>query len=236
MTRGAIVVSGLHCSLFRKPIKNIHVYVRPPDGRVEASIPLELDIGVIRAFVLSRADAIKARQKAIREHIRQTPRRYVDGESFYVWGVRYTLVTREARNCSVKLDASRLLLARPPGADPGRCARRLDAFYRRQLRDRIGTLLPVWCKRMGLNEKPAVFCQMMKTRWGSCSPSRNNIRLNIALAKKPPACLEFILVHELCHFFVRHHNKDFFALLDRYLPDWATIRRELNDFILDPYQ
>ena len=234
MSEPFVRVGSLRCSWRRKPIRNFHVYVRPPDGRVDASLPLDLPLDVLRLFLLANKDKIEAKRREIRERLRQTPRRFVSGESHYLWGVRYTLSVKDAPQWRFRTSGRRLFLERPASATPEQCAARFDTLCRVQLRDRVEERLPVLCRRMGVDPAPRWLCQKMSTRWGSCSPERRLVRINSVLARKPPECLDFVLVHELCHLFERHHTPRFYALLDRFMPDWSPIRKRLNDFILDP--
>ncbi|MFG6457415.1 M48 family metallopeptidase [Roseateles sp. BYS96W] len=114
-----------------------------------------------------------------------------------------------------------------PDADQARCEEVLDAWYRQQVRDAVPALLDKWQPLLGVKAS-RVFVQRMKTKWGSCTPEPGYIRLNTDLAKKPPECLEYIVVHELVHLLEPTHNQRFIDLMDSYLPHWQQLRKQLN--------
>ena len=84
-----------------------------------------------------------------------------------------------------------------------------------------------------LNVNVASFhIRSMKTRWGSCTPKTRKVRLNLELAKRPPECLEYIVVHELVHLIESSHNSRFKALMDQFYPDWRLCRKELHSLVI----
>lgn len=214
-----ISLGGIAVDVIQKDIKNIHLSVYPPTGRVRISAPLRMDIDTIRVFAITKLGWIKRQQQKMREQARETPREYLDRESHYVWGKRYLLKIEERDAApEVELKHSRMILRIRPGATQAKKQEVLEAWYREQLRAALPELLAKWTRRLGVN--PAqIFVQKMRTRWGSCSRS-GNIRLNTDLAKKPPECLEYILVHELAHLLEPTHNPRFIALMDQFMPKW----------------
>ncbi len=211
-----------------KKIKNVHLSVYPPDGRVKISAPSHMKLDTIRVFAVSRLAWIKRQQRKLREQERETPREFIDRESHYVWGTRYLLtVVEEDAPPRVELRHRVMRLHVRPGT--GEEAR--NAVVSRWLRDQIRAALPEliarWEPRLGVRVNK-VFIQHMKTRWGSCNPKAGHIRLNTDLAKKPPECLEYILVHEMAHLIEPTHNDRFVALMERFMPKWKYHRDQLN--------
>lgn len=215
-----------------KDIKNIHLSVHPPAGKVRIAAPLRMDLDTIRVFAITKLAWIKSQQKKLREQERETPREYLDRESHYVWGKRYLLklVEKDAAP-SVELKHSKMVLQLRPAASHEKKQEVLDAWYREQLKAAVPSLVAKWEKALGV-KACKVFVQKMKTKWGSCNPAAGNIRLNTDLAKKPPACLEYIVAHELAHLLERHHNERFIALMDAHMPQWRLYREVLNSLPL----
>ncbi len=211
-----------------KDIKNIHLSVHPPTGRVRISAPLRMDMDIIRVFAISKLDWIKKQQKKLQEQERETPREYLDRESHYVWGTRYLLEVVESPAApSVELKHSLIVLRVRPGADENKKQAALEEWYRKQIRAVAPGLIARWEPIIGVKVE-RTFVRRMKTRWGSCNPRTGSIRLNTELAKKPRECLEYIVVHEMAHLLEPTHNARFVALMDRFLPHWKHLREDLN--------
>jgi predicted metal-dependent hydrolase len=215
-----------------KDIKNIHLSVYPPAGRVRISAPLRMDLETIRIFAISKLGWIKAQQKKLQDQERETPREYLDRESHYLWGKRYLLQVIEIEGApSIELKHNRMVLQVRPGSDEKKKQSILDEWYRQQLKEAAPQVIAKWEPLMGVKVE-RFFVQRMKTRWGSCNHLAGRIRLNTDLARKPRECLEYIIVHEMAHLIESTHNARFVALMDRYLPDWRLLRDELNRFPL----
>jgi hypothetical protein len=211
-----------------KDIKNVHLSVYPPVGRVRIAAPQRMSLDTIRVFALSKLDWIKQQQKKLREQERETPREYVERESHFVWGKRYLLtVTESDEPPAVELKHSRMFLRVRPGTTEEKRQAIVEAWYRDQLKLRVPPLLERWQPRLGVQVQ-RWFVQRMKTKWGSCNHRSHTIRLNTELAKKPPECLEYIVVHELVHLLEPTHNARFIALMDRFMPRWQIHRQVLN--------
>lgn len=215
-----------------KDIKNIHLSVHPPAGKVRIAAPLRMDLDTIRVFAITKLAWIKNQQQKLREQERETPREYLDRESHFVWGKRYLLklVERDAAP-SVELKHNKMILQLRPAASHEKKQEVLDAWYREQLKRTVPPLVTKWEKALGVKAEN-VFVQKMKTKWGSCNPGAGNVRLNTDLAKKPLQCLEYILVHELTHLVERHHNDRFTALMNAHMPQWRHYRELLNSLPL----
>jgi len=211
-----------------KDIKNVHLSVYPPDGAVRISAPKRMSLDTIRLFAISRLTWIRQQQKKLREQERETPRDYVERESHYVWGKRYLLELREVdAPPSVELRHKRLVLRVRPGMSPMAREAVLEVWYRQQLKTAVAPLLARWEPLLGVSTR-RFFVQRMKTKWGSCNQRERTIRLNTELAKKPPECLEYLVVHELAHIVEPTHNARFLALMDRFMPQWRFRRDLLN--------
>jgi len=211
-----------------KDIKNVHLRVYPPAGRVRISAPKRMSLAAIRIFAISRLDWIRRQRARIREQQRKTPRRYVDGKSHYVWGKRYLLMVSERNEPpSIELKRGRMLLRVRPGADEHKRHALVEHWYRGQIREATVPLLTKWQPLMGV-KIDRLYVRRMKTRWGSCNYNAHTIRLNTELARRSPECLEYVVVHELAHLLEPTHNANFVALMDRFLPNWNVQREVLN--------
>jgi predicted metal-dependent hydrolase len=223
-----IELGDLHVEVVRKAIRNLHLSVHPPLGKVRIVAPPQMKADTIRVFVISRLGWIKSQQRKMREQERETPRRYVERESHTLWGRRLLLRRIEVDAApSVTAKRSTLVLQVRPATTPERCQQILEAWYRDQLRQALPALLAKWQPVMGVRVN-RVFVQRMKTRWGSCNPGSGAIRLNTELARKPAECLEYIVVHEMAHLLEPTHNERFAALMSMWLPHWQHLRQALN--------
>ena len=223
-----IKLGDIVVDVVRKDIKHLHLRVFPPAGSVRISAPKRMSLATIRAFAISKLDWIKRHQAKIRKQVRQTPRRYVDGESHYVWGKRYLLAVSERDQApSIDLKDSRMFLRVRPGADEHKRRALVEHWYREQIRKAVVPLLDKWQPLMGVKIE-RLYVRRMKTKWGSCNYRAQTIRLNTELAKSPAEYLEYVVVHELVHLLEPSHNADFLALMDQFLPNWKVHREELN--------
>ena len=212
----------------KKDIKNIHLSVYPPTGRVRISAPLRMDLDTIRVFAITKLGWIKSQQQKLRGQERETPREYLERESHYVWGKRYLLRIEEQDAApEVVLKHSRMILRIRPATTQAKKQEILEAWYREQLKADLLPLLAKWEALMGV-KVGRCFVQKMRTKWGSCNHNSGNIRLNTDLARKPPECLEYIIVHELAHLLEPTHNQRFIALMDQFMPKWRFYKDQLN--------
>jgi hypothetical protein len=222
-------VGGIAVEVVRKKIKHLHVGVYPPHGRVRVAAPVRLDEEAVRLALVSRLGWIRRKRRAFEEQDRQSQREMISSESHYFQGRRYLLdVIEEERPPSVRLAGhTRMELRVRPGSDRQARELVLQRWYRRRLREQIPSLLAKWEPRVG-ETIAEVRIKRMKTLWGSCNAPSRRIWLNLELAKKPPSCLEFILVHEMVHFLERHHNERFRERMDVLMPSWGHYRDVLN--------
>lgn len=221
-------VGGVRIAVLREDIRNLHLGVYPPDGTVRIAAPAWMDSEAIRLFAIGKLGWIRRQQKKLREQPRETRRQYVERESHYVWGRRYLMqvVERDAAP-TVELRHRQLELGVRPGTTRAQREAIVNAWYRAQIHAALPALLDRWQPQV--HRKPnAIYVQRMKTRWGGCNVASRNVRLNSELAKKPPECLEYVLLHELVHLREPTHNARFIALMDRLMPRWRDRRAVLN--------
>lgn len=223
-----INVGGISVDVVFKNIKNVHLSVYPPTGRVRIAAPAWMSLDTIRLYAIAKLDWIKKQQKKLQGQERETPREYLDRESHYVWGRRYLLKIKENEQIpTVELKHNQMILTVRAGAGREKKEDVVAAWYREQLRMATSPLITKWETLMGVKAN-RIFVQRMKTKWGSCNPGRRSIRLNSELAKKSPECLEYVIVHELAHLLEPSHNKVFVSLMDKFMPQWRQFRDELN--------
>ena len=222
-------VAGTPVEVVRKDIKHLHVGVYPPSGRVRVAAPLRLDDDAVRLAVVSRLGWIRRQQAAFEGQERQSLREFVTGESHYFEGRRYRLdvIERGGPPGALLRGNAALVLRVRPGADRDAREAVLQRWYRGRLRERLPAVMAKWEAKIGVRAAEARI-KRMKTRWGTCNPEARRIWLNLELAKKPPACLEYIAAHELVHLIERSHNDRFRQLMDRHMPRWRMHRDELN--------
>lgn len=211
-----------------KDIKNVHLSVYPPDGKVRIAAPARTSLDTLRVFAVSKLPWIRQQQKTLRDQARETPREFLDRESHYLWGTRYLLkIIEEEAPPTVAIKARTMVLRVRSGASEEKREAIIAAWYRQQVKSAATELVAKWEPILGVKAK-RIFVQRMKTRWGGCNTQSRAIRLNTELAKKPKECLEYIVVHELVHLMERSHTERFRALMDRHLPQWRQLRELLN--------
>ena len=223
-----LTVSGLGIDVIYKDIKNLHISVYPPVGRVRVAAPYRLDEDAIRLAVVQRLPWIKKQREKLQNADRQTERRMVSGETHYVWGERLRLDASRRGRSKVSVAGKTLWLTTPQDYDANQRRAVLDHWYRRELKAAVPPLLARWQPIVG-EEASSFVVRHMKTKWGTCQTKSRSIWLNPELAKKNPRCLEYIVVHELTHLIERTHDERFIDLMDLHLPDWRARRDELND-------
>jgi Predicted metal-dependent hydrolase len=224
-----ITVGGVRVQVLRKGIKNLHLGVYPPHGRVRVAAPLRVDDNAVRLAVIGKLGWIKRQQAKFEAQPRQSAREMVSGESHYFLGRRYRLrVVKHngAGRLEVRNKSTLELLVRPE-TDAAQRERILQQWYRQQLKELIPPLIEKWQAVLGV----AVAewgVKRMKTKWGTCNIEARRIWLNLELAKKPVQCLEYIVVHELAHLIARHHDDRFVVLMNQHIPQWRAQRAALN--------
>ena len=211
-------LNGVSVEVRHKAIKHVHLSVYPPDGAVRVSAPNGMELGNIRLFVISKLGWIRQQQRKFRQQTREAPREYLGWESHYFRGKRYLLeiVEREARP-EVTLFHNKMVLQVRPGTGQAKKQQILTEWYREQLKQQLVLLIAHWEKELGVSVANCTV-RRMKTRWGSCSPASRSILVNLELIKKPPECLEYIVVHELAHLIEQNHTPCF----------WNIVRAQLT--------
>lgn len=221
-------VSDQTVEVIYKNIKNLHLSVHPPVGRVRVAAPLRLTDEAVRRAVISRLGWIKRQQRRIADQERQSQREMVTGESHYFLGRRYRLkVVEGTKNRVDQRRPGVIELTVRPDADRDSREHTLREWYRDQLRGMLPDLIEKWEPAIGVSVAN-VGIKRMRTRWGTCNPTARRVWLNLELAKKKSECLEYVLVHEMVHLHERRHDEAFIALMDQHLPSWRSRRDLLN--------
>ena len=222
-----LIVSGIPVEVCRKNVKNMLLYVKPPDGRVLVTAPLDITFDKIELFVHSKTGWIKKNILKFKNIQVQSRRKYVSGETLYVWGEQYYLQIKSGKRNSIVLTGEKAVYTVRAGNTIEKREKFVRDWYKKLLKEKIETVLPQWEKKTGL--KTISWQTMyMKTRWGSCKPKQRKICLNTRLAKYAPLYLEYIILHELVHFIEKGHNQRFKSHLTKYMPDWRNVKKNLN--------
>ncbi len=228
-----IEVSGIPIEIIKKNIKNIHLSVLPPDGKVRVSAPTTVSDESLEMFVRTKIGWIRKQQEKFENQPRQSERQYVSGETLYLWGKQYFLqVEYSYKGNSLMLDGDKAILTVRKESTVKQRENFVNEWYRERLKSEIERLLPKWETITGL-KCSSWQTKYMTTRWGTCNTQTRKIWLNLQLAKKPVECLEYVILHELAHTKVKNHGADFIAIMDKYMPYWRETKKKLNDFTLD---
>jgi len=228
-----IDIQNIKIDVVKKDIKNLHLYVLPPDGKVRLSAPLSVKDENIEIFVRSKISWIKQQQEKFAVQLRQSERQFVSGETLYVWGKPYYLQVKYSnKGNDFLIDGDKIILTVRKESTAKQRENYVNEVLREKLKAEIERRLPEWEKKIGL------FCarwetKYMNTHWGSFSEKTQTITFNLQLVKKQFECLDYIIVHELGHIQYRKHNKDFIKYMDIYFPYWRETKKLLNDSILD---
>lgn len=223
-----INVGDITVNVIHKDIKNVHLSVHPPQGRVTISAPLRMDLETIRLFCISKLGWIRKQQAKLKNQKRETAREYITRESHYYLGQRYLLKVVEQNTApKVVLKHNTIELYIRKGTSIARRKDILQGWYRQQLRALIPQYIAKLEKKMNI-KVAEIGIRKMKTKWGTCNPKANRIWLNTELAKKPIESIEYILIHEMVHLLERKHNEIFIAYMDKFSPKWKHLREELN--------
>jgi predicted metal-dependent hydrolase len=227
-----IQLGEVSIAVTRKDIKNVHLSVHPPHGRVTLSTPKTTRLEVARAYAISRLGWIREQQKKLAGQARETPRQFVNRESHYLWGRRHlmTVVRRDIKP-SVVLDHKRITLTVRPGSDAAKRAEVIHEWHKVLLHKAVPTLIKKWEGKLKV-EVHGYFLQRMKTKWGSCNHRAGHIRLNTELVRKPKDLLEYVIAHEMVHLIEPTHSDRFIAILEKHYPTWREARAELNELPL----
>jgi predicted metal-dependent hydrolase len=223
-----VQLGNITVDVVQKDIKNIHLSVYPPTGRVRISAPFRMDLDTIRVFAISKLSWIKKQQTKLRNQEREAPREFLNWESHYFNGKRYLLKVIEHDVASrVELKHSKIELYVRPGTSKEKMQSLLNEWYRMKLKETVPLLIEKWEKKMHVKVNEFGI-KKMKTKWGTCNREAKRIWLNLELVKKPAECLEYIVVHEMVHLKERNHNDRFISLINELMPKWHFYKEELN--------
>jgi predicted metal-dependent hydrolase len=228
-------VSGIEIEVVKKDIKNMHLNVMPPSGKVRISAPYGTSDDAINLFAVKKISWIKKQVEKFKNQERQTEREYVTGESHYLWGRRYKLEVRYSnKGNNIEIKGNNMILTVREKSTRQQRENYVNEWYRAELKDKLPHLVKKWENIIGVKAY-AVGVKNMLTRWGTCNSETKRILVNLQLAKKPVKCLEYILIHELVHLREKTHTNRFVEHMDSYMPDWRVVKDELNSFIMDRY-
>lgn len=225
-------ISGIPIEVCKKDIKNMHLYVKPPNGNVMVSAPLSMSDEAIERFARTKASWIKKQVAKFDNQPRQSKREYISGETLYVWGKQYYLRIAYGNKNSLVLAGEKAVLTVRKDSTSEQRENFTREWYRGLLKTEITRLLPKWEKATGL-KATGWQTKYMTTRWGTCNTKTGKIWLNLQLAKKTPECLEYVILHELVHLVEKSHNERFVLLMDKYMPMWREVKASLNGQTLD---
>lgn len=227
-----IQLGEISIAVTRKDIKNVHLTVHPPDGRVTLAAPYNTRLEVARAYAISKLVWIRDQQRKLGCQARETPRQFVERESHHVWGRRYLMtVDYQDVKPTVVLSNKRITLIVRPGSSTEKRAEVMHEWHKLLLHEVVPPLVQKWERKLKVNVS-GYFLQRMKTKWGSCNHSAGNIRLNTELVKKPKDLIEYVIVHEMAHLIEPTHSERFIAILEEHYPSWREARAELNELPL----
>ncbi len=222
-----ILLEGMEILLIRKRIKNMYLRVLPPEGEVQLTAPLRTSEAELSRFVAKHREWALHRQTELRSRKQELAQKYISGEIHFLWGKPYELRVRFGEGHGVFLKGPRMILTRAEMGTSMEREQQLNEWYRSQLKAAIEQRLPI-CEEITGKQASEWGVKNMKTRWGTCNTLKHRIWLNLQLAKKPPECLDYVILHELTHLYERHHNARFRAYMDEFCPGWRAVRERLN--------
>ncbi len=222
-----LLIDGIPVTVTHKRIKNMHLYVKAPDGRVEVTAPMRTGRETITGFVHTNIGWVRKKQEEIVSRPQPEACRYESGESLYLWGKRYELRVACGSRYGMSLDKGTAYLTVREGSSQEQRERYVNEWYRGILKARIAERLPL------IEERTDLHCsgwqtKNMTTRWGTCNTRTKKIWLNLQLVKWYPVCLDYVILHELVHTKVKNHGPDFAAMMDQLMPEWRKLRAALN--------
>ena len=223
-------ISTFTIDIVRKDIKNMHLAVYPPNGRIRLSAPEKTDSEMMRLFAISKISWIKKNIKKFVAQPRETPREFISGENHYFQGKRYILNVIEHKGTNkVEIKGTKNInLYIKPNSTKDTKGRILKEWHRTEMKNQIPELITKWENIIGVKSNEWAIKQM-RTKWGTCNIEEKRIWLNLELSKKPIICLEYIIVHELVHLLERNHNEKFVSYINQFMPKWRIHRDELNN-------
>lgn len=228
-----MLVADIPVTVVRKNIKNMHLAVLPPDGKVRVSVPAALTDEAVMMFVRTKLGWIRKQREKFQQQPRQSERQYVSGETLYVWGRQYFLqVEYSSKGNTLVLSGDKAILTVRKESTAKQREAFVNEWYRGQLKNKVAKYLPKWERISGLHCS-SWQSKYMTTKWGTCNVATGKIWLNLQLAKKPVECLEYVILHELAHLKEKSHGPAFVTVLDQYMPRWQERKKMLNESKLD---
>ena len=226
MSKFIIEAAGIKAVAERKHVKYIRISIKPPDGRVEISVPVRTSLTAVRNFIKQKKDWITEKQSQFRRKMQAVP----DGkDSVLLWGRVIPLVVITGSSSDrAELKEGKIIVELRDGSGPEQRVLLVDELLREQISERLPQIADRWENKIGV-KADEWRTRRMKTRWGSCNTARKRIWLNVRLAMLPQECLEYVVAHELCHLHEPSHNERFKALMDVFYPDWRKIRKQMGD-------
>ncbi len=230
ITRNQIFIEGVEIALTRKKMRSISIRVCVPDGEVRASASARLSESQVLEFIKKKIDWIKDSRAKIRklrdEGKIKMPPKFISGEEHLFGGKKFCLeVIKNCGSNKLVLSDNRFVMMVKGQSNIAQRQKLFDGFYRNYLREIIPAIIDKYEKNMGV-EVVEFGIKKMKTRWGTCNVRDRRIWLGLELAKKPHRFLESIVVHEMTHLLEPSHNKRFYELMDKFMPDWRILRED----------
>ena len=223
-----MLIENITVTVTRKNIKHMYLRILPPNGEVKVSAPLSISDGEIADFIKSKKDWILKKQKYITENNIKPPLKYDNGEKHYIWGEEFTLQlisNKKIKRIVIDKEKSVIYLPIPKRSTIEKRKNILDEFYREEMKNAIPPVLEKCTKIVG--RKPKTVTVRKMKNWGNCKQD-GKITLNLNLAKKDKKCLEYVMIHELCHLIEFNHGNNFKKLMDKFCPNWKKIKKILN--------
>lgn len=230
-----ITVSGIDVQVNKKNIKNMHLSVKPPLGKVVVSAPLLLSTKSIENFVRLNLGWIKKQQEKFINQPRMSARQYVSGETYYIFGKQFFLEFIPSKKRTFKIDGTKILLYMPENTSVENRQNFIREKFRKILIEQLERLIPKWEEITNLHCE-SFKTKYMTTRWGTCNSKAKRIWINLQMVEKPLECLEYIILHELIHLKISNHGKDFIEMMNQFMPDWKDRKNLLNTQILACYE
>lgn len=224
-----LIINDLEIEVIRKDIKHVNLSVCPPIGKVRIVAPTHTSEEFIKLFAISKIPWIKKKKTSFENQERISPRAYVNRESHYFQGQRYLLyiIEVEAAPKVIIKNRTKIEMYIRPNTSVEKRHEIMSEWYRKQLKLILPDIITKWENIIGVKISEFQIKQM-KTLWGTCNVEKKRIWINLELAKKPQPCLEYIVVHELVHLLENTHNERFQFLMSKYLPNWQTLKSDLN--------
>ncbi len=231
-----INISGISVEVQKKDIKNLHLYVKPPNGNVIVSAPFEMDDLAIEVFIRTRLGWIRKQITKYENQARFSERQYVSGETIYIWGKQYYLIFKPStKNNSFEIQGNKVILSMKTDSAVEQREKYVKEQFRSILKNEIEALLSKWEQITNLKCE-SWQTKYMTTRWGTCNPIKKKLWFNLQLVQKPVECLEYVILHELAHLVEKSHGEVFISIMDNYMPQWKEVRKLLNELTLDYYK